>query len=282
MAQAMCYRLFTHYDILINPDNLMSVFDHYQLEEHIVDIIESEEFKEWFDFFEETVEFIDHIRHPTGIMMYMDKFANENGSWTEKDIEWELEDGTFEKRKVKGDYLPDRPDEIVVPIVDHIGLLYEKGQTKYQSIEILSSTHCLRMRDKLGYSPVVVQQQSAQSTTQQFTKEGSSIIDRVRPTREGLADNKATGMDFNLLLGIFNPYLYGSTDYEDWDLSQLRDNHRELSIILNRSGKSNAQIQLYFNGSVNFFKELPQTPSDKVYKYVYKLRNEEERYGEEE
>lgn len=279
MAQAMCYRLFTKYDILINPDNLMSVFDQYQLEQHIIDIIESAEFKEWFNFFEETVEYIDHIRHPTGIMMYMDSFANKNGSWSDKEIDWENEDGTITKKKVKGDYMPDRPDEIVVPIIDHVGLLYEKGQSKYQSIEILSSTHCLRMRDKLGYSPVVVQQQSAQSTTQQFTKDGNSIIDRVRPTREGLADNKATGMDFNLLLGVFNPYLYGVSEHEDWDLSRLRDNHRELTILLNRSGKSNASIQLYFNGSCNYFKELPREPVEKVYVFVDKLRLKEEYYG---
>lgn len=279
MAQAICYRLFTRYGIVINPDNLMSVFDEYVVEDEILDIIKSDEFIEWFDFFEETVEFIDHIRHPTGIHMFMNRFAEENGTWEYKEIDWENEDGSISKRTVKSKYIPNDPDQIVVPIIDHVGLLYEKGLTKFQAIEVLSSKYLLRMRDKLGYSPVIVQQQSAQSTTQQFTTTGNSILDRVRPTREGLADNKSTGLDVNLMLGIFSPYLYGEVEYNGWDLTQLRDNHREVSIMLNRNGKSNASIDLYFNGATNYFRELPREPDNKVYKFAERLRKAEEHYG---
>ena len=281
MAQAICYRLYTYYDILINPDNLMSIFENYKIEDDILEIIRSDEFKEWFDFFEETVEFIDYIRHPTGIAMFMDRFAEQNGVWEYKEIQWENESGEIVPRMVKNKYLPNRPDEIVIPIIDHVGLLYEKGLTKYQAIEILSNKYLLRMRDKLGYSPVIVQQQSAQSTTQQFTTSGNTVIDKVKPTREGLADNKATGLDVNLMLGIFSPYLYNEKEYNGWDLTRLKDNHRELMILLNRNGKSNASIDLYFNGAVNYFRELPKEPSERVYKFVEHNRNLELKYGEE-
>lgn len=279
MAQAICYRLFTYYDILINPDNLMSIFDGYVLDDEILSIIKSKEFKEWFDFFEETVEFIDYIKSPTGINMFMDEYAEKNGTWEYKEIDWKNDDNTIIKRTIKNKYIPNNPDEIVIPIIDHVGLLHEKNLTKYQAIEILSTKYCLRMRDKLGYSPVIVQQQSAQATTQQFTNSGNTVLDKVRPSREGLADNKATGLDVNLMLGIFSPYLYGIEEYNDWDLTRLRDNHRELSIILNRNGKSNASIDLYFNGAVNYFKELPKNPSEKIYNKVNELRQKEEFYG---
>ena len=281
MAQAICYRLYTKYDIIINPDNLMSVYENYKVENHILKIINSDEFKEWFNFFEETVEFIDYMRHPTGIKMFMDKFAEDNGHWEMKWIDWENPNGTYEKKEIKDKYIPNDPNQIVIPIIDHVGLLYERGLTKFQAIEILSNKYLLRMRDKLGYTPVIVQQQSAQSTTQQFTNTGNSILDRVKPNREGLADNKATGLDVNLMLGIFSPYLYGETEYNGWDLTRLRDNHREMIILLNRNGKSNASIDLYFNGAVNYFRELPKEPTEKVYNYVERLRKLEEKYGEE-
>jgi hypothetical protein len=81
------------------------------------------------------------------------------------------------------------------------------------------------------------------------------------------------------MLGIFSPYKYKQEEYEDWDLTRLRDYHREISIMLNRNGKANATVQSYFNGAINLFKELPREPVPKIYRFVDKLRTKEESYG---
>jgi hypothetical protein len=86
-------------------------------------------------------------------------------------------------------------------------------------------------------------------------------------------------MDATLMLGIFSPYKYKVESYEGWDMTRIRDYHREISILLNRSGKSNATIQMYFNGACSYFKELPQEPTQKVYDFVKKYRDIEESYN---
>ena len=83
------------------------------------------------------------------------------------------------------------------------------------------------------------------------------------------------------MLGIFSPYKYKEEEYEGWDLTKVRDYHREISILLNRHGKANATVQAYFNGAINLFKELPRDELEKpkVYQFVDKLRQKEESYG---
>ena len=40
---------------------------------------------------------------------------------------------------------------------------------------------------------------------------------------------------------------------------------------MNRHGISKASIDLYFDGSCNYFRELPQTPKESVYNYVEEM-----------
>ena len=97
-----------------------------------------------------------------------------------------------------------------------------------------------------------------------------------------MAGCKDVRQDCNLMLGVFSPYLYKETQYEGWDLTQLRDYHRELSIMLNRNGRSNITQQLFFNGACSFFKELPlDAPPEvkqQVYSKVRKYREDELKY----
>ena len=93
---------------------------------------------------------------------------------------------------------------------------------------------------------------------------------RIKSLRDNKL-NKLTGRDCNLMVGLFAPYRYKILDYAGFDLKILQDNYRELSVILNRDGKSNAAVDLYFDGASNYFAELPKT-SDKeellrVYEY---------------
>ena len=55
------------------------------------------------------------------------------------------------------------------------------------------------------------------------------------------------------------------------DIKQLQDNYREFLTILNRRGGAVA-TDLYFDGEVNYFKELPS--SDKMTGELYKKLKE--------
>jgi hypothetical protein len=278
IAQAICYRLYTKYNIIISPDYLLSVYDNYILDEEVLNIIKSDEFQEWFKFFEECVEFVDFLRHPTGINIYVDQYAKNNGSFLYKEIDWE-ENGEKTKRKVVDKYIANNPNQIVEIIIDHYSLLAEKGKSTYECIKDISSNHQIKWRDRYNYTPVGVQQQSADSLSMQFTNRGDNILEKVKPSPEGLANCKDTRQDVNLMIGIFSPYKYKEEEYEGWDLTRIRDNHREISILMNRNGKSNATVQAYFNGAINLFKELPRDPNLSIYRFVDKLRLKEESYG---
>ena len=278
MASAMAYRLFSEYGIIINPENLQSIFQGYTLDSKILDILESTKFREYFEFFEDKVEIIDNIKNPTGIMINAEGYARTNGKVIYDEVKWD--DGSV--HKIIKEYVPNNPNQIVEVIVDHATLLSERGKTLYECIKELSSVHFLKLKNTYKFSPVLVQQQSASSTEQQFTNRGDTILDKVKPSREGLSSNKDTAMDINLMLGIFSPYKYKETQYEGWDLTQLRDYHRELSILLNRNGRSNITQQLFFNGACSFFKELPYQPTpDKrqdIYRVVKRYRDDELKY----
>ena len=62
------------------------------------------------------------------------------------------------------------------------------------------------------------------------------------------------------------------------DITKLKGNARFVEIVVNRDGNSNGICPLFFNGAINYFKELP-VPSDKismdkVYHYLNNLREQ--------
>jgi len=186
LAQAMSYRLFSEYNILINPTHLMSVFKGYTIESHILDILESVEFKTFFELFESKVEIIDNVKSPTSMMVKCEKYARDNGKVIYDEVTWE--DGSV--HKIIKDYVPNNPNQIVEVIADHATLFSEKGKTLYESIKMFSSEYAIKLKNKYKYSIVLIQQQNSDSTTQQFNNRGENILDKVRPTREGLTGCK--------------------------------------------------------------------------------------------
>jgi hypothetical protein len=211
------------------------------------------------------VSFYDTIRSPNGIFHLVKSYAEHpsNGKYSYRTISWQNDDGTYSPRTVRDKYIPTRPDEYVIVIVDHIGLLQTApGETLHQAISKYSSEYCLEMRDRWGYIPTIVQQQSADSSRAQFNYRGDTIIDKIRPDSEGLADNKYTARDVDLMISLFYPKRYNIEKYEDIDLTRIGDSHREFMINLNRNGISNASIQLLFLGSSSYFTELPKVLSE--------------------
>jgi hypothetical protein len=271
---AMCYKLFKDYNVVISPQKLSSVFGGYILDDEVEKIIFSDEFKNWFRQFESMVTFYDNIRNPYGIYKTIKDYAErpDIGYYESKEIDWQEKDGTYVKKKVKGRYIPRNPDEYVIIIVDHISLLQpEKGATLHQAIGQFSSDYCLQMRDKWGYIPTIVQQQSADSSRAQFNYKGDTVLEKIKPDQEGLADNKYTARDVDLMVSLFNPARYNLDKYNDINLNLIGDNHREFAINLNRNGESNAAIQLFFLGASSFFAELPKTMGSEDYSHIKNL-----------
>lgn len=272
ITAVISYKLFKDYGIIISPENLQSMFSGYILDERVLKIIKSKPFQEWLERFNQIVEFFDDTRNPFGIYNAVKTYAEKNGKYVYKDKEFQNQlTGEIEIKPVIDYYVPNDPNEYVIIIIDHISLLTpEKGETLRDAMGRFSSEFCLKFRDRWRYIPVVVQQQAADSEKQEFTKSGGTIIDKLKPSPDGLGDNKAIARDVNLMLSLFWPARYGIKEYNYWDLARIGHNHRELSINLNRNGISSASIDLMFLGACNYFAELPRDPSEKVYQQIEK------------
>ena len=95
---------------------------------------------------------------------------------------------------------------------------------------------------------------------------------KIRPTTAGLADSKYTSKDCTVMLGITNPFVHELPEYYSYDITQFKGNIRFLEVVVNREGESNNIVALYFDGAVNYFRELPppnqKTEVQKVINYI--------------
>jgi hypothetical protein len=264
ISQYYSYRLYKDHGIVISPEKLKSRFESYILEDEIEKLIDT--YDEEMEKFESMVEIIDNVKNPYGIYKHVRNHAFKNG--THYDINGRaiplselMSDDTQVRDKANLSihrYEPHDPNEYVIVVVDHLSLLHpERGADLWNTIFSFSSKYCLAMRDRWRYIPVVIQQQAADQEKQQFTFKGDSIVAKLRPSPDGLADCKLTQRDVNVMFGLFAPHRYKIENYEGYDIDRLGDNYREFLVMLNRSGSGFTNIDLYFNGAVNFFKELP-------------------------
>jgi len=271
MRQAISYRLFTKYGVTISPQDLRSIFNDYVLEDEIEQLIDAE--KEWLDFFESKVKFINNVRNPYGIHLAVKNKCETDGKYTYKKVDW-TENGKTTTKVVRDSYVPNDPDKIQIVIIDHASLVSpEKGDSLYEAIGKLSSNYILEMRDLWKCQICLIQQQTPTSESQQYTVIGGTILDKVRPTPDNLGYNKSTAQDCTLMLSLFHPARYRQKKYNGIDLEEMDDSHRELAIPLNREGINNAFIDLYFNGAINYFEEIDRNNLDSTYKKVIKFKD---------
>jgi len=270
LLAAISYKLFTDHGYIISPENLQSIFENYTIDQKIIDLIKSKSFIDWLKFVEECVEFNDSVRNPYGIFSIVKAYAESHGHYEYKHIT--IQDSITNEpvsKRVVDYYVADNPEEYVGVLVDHYSLMQpEKGETLRECIGRFSSEYALKMRDRFGYFVVGIQQQSADSEKQEFTKSGATIIERLKPSADYLADCRTTSRDVDLMIGLFAPARYNIKEYNSWDLARIGHQHRELLILLNRNGISSASIDLMFLGACNYFEELPREPSEKTYEQI--------------
>lgn len=266
MLSAFSNILYVKEGIRIAPKDLRSTKEDKVLTVEQLELIAK--YEPYFNKIEEIVEFIDDIRNPYGIYKFMRDYAADNGIQYKKTIE------TNNGNKIEIDdyYEPNDPDEYVMMFIDHIGLISpdsEDGRklNLHESIVKLSSEYLIRLRNKYKYIPVVIQQQaSAQESLDNFK------ANKLKPSLDGLGDCKLTQRDADVIFGLFNPFRHEIREYLGYDITFFKDNIRFLEIIGGREGGAGEVCPLYFDGAVNYFKELAKS-SDleglrKVYDYI--------------
>jgi replicative DNA helicase len=255
IKEAISNKLFVDYNLIKSPEDIDSIFKTRILDNLTLNNIQNLE--NYFNKYESIVTYIDNIRNPYGIYNYMRNYAEENGIFYDKfnkpiNIE-NIRSDRENTAHLIDRYEPNDPNEYVIVVTDHVSLLTpEKSHSGdlHKCISDFSSNYCLALRDRFSYIVVNVQQQAAATESVENAK-----ASMLQPSANGLGDNKLTGRDCNMMLGLFAPNRYRIRNYEGYDITKLLDNHRELSVILNRNG-STCSVQLGFNGASNYFEEL--------------------------
>jgi hypothetical protein len=266
MLKFMCYVLFVKYRIRTDIKELKSIEQGRSIKSEVLDIIKSIEMQSILYFFEEHIEWIPD-RNPTGIFNTLEKYAQSHGiihrKWSEP-----------LKKEIFDWYEPNDPDEYVLCIIDHIGLIStERGFDLRESIKKLSE-YLKIVRNKYGYSPVVVQQQNSQTLNLEAFK-----ASKIFPSQTGLLDCQDTSRDCDIFLGIVNPYSFEFKVFGEnngYDITKLRSYARWLKVVQGRDGESDATLGMYFDGATGWYAALPHYTNtvelNKVYQLVQRNR----------
>lgn len=231
-----------------------------------------------------SVEVVDSIYNPTGIYKYCRDYADKSGTHHFEDREFikRKKDGEVIKEKVKvySHYTPNDPNEVVIVVTDHMGLLAnEKDRggnilSQHQTMAKWSTDYCLKQITKhWNWAVVNIIQQEQSGEKEQFTFKGDSIQKKTEPSLAGFGNNKEIQRDAKVIIGVYSPDRYGFSDYHGYDIKKFRDCFRAIKILKNRFGPPNKYHHLLFDGATNRFKELPK-PSEgleKEYKIADKL-----------
>lgn len=149
----ICYLLFVLYRKRVDIKTLKSVDEDRVVPDDVLELIHGPEITAILDFFEEHVTFIPD-RNPTGIFNTLKDYAKNHGKIHKKKVEG------FEQ-EVFDYYEPDDPDEYVLCVVDHVSRLSEeRGMDLRMTIKKMSE-YMMIVRNKYGYSPVIIQQQNS-------------------------------------------------------------------------------------------------------------------------
>ena len=254
------------------PTDLKSTHAKKVLSSEVLEIISK--YQKYFDKIEEIVEFIDDIRHSTGIYDLVRKYALANGTVYYRDIVIK-----GEITKVEDRYEPNDPEEYVMIIIDHIGLIQPQKLngtqlSLHESISLLSSDYLIKLRNRFNYIPVVVIQQAIAGENIEHKKAGA-----LRPSVANLGDNKLIARDCNMMIGIFSPFKHEIPEYMGYDVTKFKDNIRFMEIIISRDGGAGTICPLYFDGAVTYFKELPRSDDkesmEKAYNFLKNIKNNE-------
>ena len=262
----------------ISPTDLKSTDERKPVSDEILELMNSDKFNDIYKIYDEIVTFHE-AKHPTGINIIMENYAKAHGTIKYRDLDFEeVDEFTGEKKVVTKQvfdrYVPDDPDEIVIGVVDHIGLLTceKEYPTIKQTIEQLSS-YAVRLRNRYNYTTVLVQQQNMETTNLEAFKNN-----KIRPTKDGLKDSKRTGEDCDVLIGMTCPNVFELQGYMKYDITKLKDSLKILEIVLNRGGRANVICPLYHDGAINYYKELPlpdnREQMERVYAFIEKKRQE--------
>lgn len=241
-AKWLSRKVFKDNGVLIPIEKMLGWWEDNKLTHDEHDLILM--YKDYINELCEFVTILEGADNPTGPYKYMKQYAETHGK----------EEPISEHRKV---YIPENEYEIVVPIIDHIGLTkLERGYTnKKESIDKLTE-YAQHWRDHYGYSPVFVAQITRELGSVQWQKMGE-----FEPNIDQIKESGAPGEAADVIMSLFDPLRYNTKDAGGYDAEKMvspqgAKNFRSIKILKNTYGNDGIRCGTAFHGPTGMFKEL--------------------------
>ena len=226
----LCMHIWDEYHIEVSPKELMSRKKNYILDDDLYKIVL--ECQPWLTKVEQKITVYDRALNAQVL------YAN---------LHSELEkEGQFINTDKRILFKPNNPDKIILVCMDHIGLVRPgQGSTLKSEID-LCSKYLLTFRNICGISPLVLMQIDRRK------------LDMIDLKLSDIKDSGNPSQDAEVILGILSPHREQLNKYKKYDITQLEDKFRSISILKSRYGESEIQIGSAFYGKAGLFKELPK------------------------
>jgi len=247
-AKLLLLYLWDEFKIDLSLRELLSRKKDYQLSDNIYDkVIQG---LKWLEKVEKVVRIYDKTC---------------NSAFVYKSLITELkEDGEFEESEYRKIYKPNNPDLIHVVLVDHMSLLRPSEGRKLKEEMDLTSSYLVTLRNMCGISPVIIMQVNRQSSDMERRKANLNNL-----TLNDVKDSGNMPQDCDVALSLFYPLREELATYHGYNIKELRDRFRSITVRKCRYGESEVEIGCFFWGHNGYFKELPKP--DEIFDYtIYK------------
>lgn len=250
----ICNLLYHDHGIIVDVNTVLSV-NKNRLSSDIYNKIM--EYYNYIDNMMEHVHFIDERTNPTGVYMDTKKYAESELVGKVVTTEQNVKGRLVKKRK----YVPVDPNELVLIVVDHIGLISREKDliTKKDRIDKLSE-YIINARNLYGFSAVLISQ---------FNRDLKDI-DRQRfkeltPQLEDFKDSGNSQEDADIVMTLFNPARYNMAEYAGMNIARLSGRYRSVSVLKNRDGADMIKTHSNFLGEAGYFRDFPDPIMEQHY-----------------
>lgn len=249
-------KLYSTYNVRIDLDELLS--NRKTLPDRALELLQELE-NTYMVEFRKRVEVIDYLSTPTGIFKHCTDSISQFG-----EVEY-----TDDTNKYIKSFTYHNPNAFFVIFNDHLGELdTESGKDLAGCMQTWSNYALKTLCKKLNCIVFNVHQQNAEQEDVEHIK-----LSKIKPSLNGLGDNKKVGRAYRLCIGLTSPHKYDLTTYEGYPVNQMKDNFRILNIFKNNFGTSNLSVGMYFDGMTLTMDEISKNDSAKLRSTIDKINN---------
>jgi hypothetical protein len=243
-AKLLLLYLWDTYHIDLSLKELLSRKKDYYLEDSLYEKVK--EGLLWLKKVEEVVTIYDKSCNAKFVYKALTEELSKRGKFVET-----------ESRKI---YIPDNPDLIHVVMIDHMSLLRPSDGKKLKEEIDLTSAYLVTFRNRCKISPVVIMQVNRDSSNMDRRKAGLNNL-----TLNDTKDSGNVAQDCEVALSLFNPFKEELASYHGYNIKELRDRFRSITVRKSRFGESEIEIGCFFWGHNGYFKELPK--AEEIFDY---------------